>query len=65
MTPPALVWKRYDSTAAPAVCSYAGCPGVPAVMRGPRTTRLRLPWRAYCLAHASLYGMVRSAWRRS
>lgn len=65
MTPPALMWKTYDATIAPAGCSYPGCPAVPAVMRGPRTTRLRLPWRGYCPAHASLYGMVRASWRAS
>ncbi len=58
MTAPALVWRPYDPSRAPATCGYGGCVCTPVLMRGPRTSLMRLPWRAYCASHASLYGAV-------
>lgn len=58
MTEPALIWRTYDAERAGAVCRYDGCTSVPVVMRGPRSTLMRLPWHAYCAAHASLYGVI-------
>lgn len=57
MTEPALMWRRFDATASPPTCSYAGCGDAPAYTCGPRTPLLRLPWRSYCRAHAMLYGL--------
>jgi len=59
MTPPALVWATYDSALAPASCSWKGCNAKPAVMRGPRSPLIRLPWRSYCAEHAVLAGVPR------
>ena len=64
MTAPALAWQRFDPGTSTTGCSFDGCTGTPIYMRGPRSPRLRLPWRAYCRAHASLYG-VASAGRLS
>lgn len=58
MTEPAYVWQCYDPNVAPASCDYGDCRGAPAVMRGPRSSLIRLPWRAYCRTHASLYGVL-------
>lgn len=57
MTASALVWTSFDPGLAPATCAYGDCGGAPTVMRGPRSGLIRLPWRAYCQAHASLYGV--------
>jgi len=57
MTAPALAWQRFDASGSPSACAFGGCHSVPAYMRGPRTPLIHLPWRSYCRAHASLYGV--------
>jgi hypothetical protein len=62
MTSPALTWRPYDvgvfrDAENPDCCSYPHCSGRPVLMRGPRDRRMRnLTWRAFCRAHASMYG---------